>query len=90
VGIRAFEPAPNVWAFIPECEDTPAFKKSRGTIACNQTPDYKGNEIEHLGITTAYHKPFMSRTDLDSIPKFYGRTFMRQMETLYKYPRFPS
>lgn len=88
-GYGRWNQPPDVWAFIPECEDTAAFKRSQGIMACNQNPDYKGNEIEHLGITTAYHKPFMSRTDLDSIPKFYGRTFMRQMETLYKRPTTP-
>jgi len=69
------------WSFVENCRN-PKFLQRRGLASCNQ---WVMSTKEQVAVTSAYQAPGGFLTDTHSAtPKFAGRTFMRQMDTVYK------
>lgn len=83
------------WRFLSECLDNADFKASRANRSCQQTVSGPRNSalVEEVTIASAYQKHLMSdgatNPTSESIPKFEGRTFERQFETLHHYNTAP-
>lgn len=77
------------WTFFSGCSNNINFKQSQATIACNQPTSTYNGVNEHVSISTAYQKYVMSDPTGESVPKFQGRTFVKQFETLYNNPTTP-
>lgn len=62
-----------VWSFMEQCR--PGFRESKGTTDCGQY-----THPEMASVSAAYQETYM--TDFrTSVPKFYGRTFLKQLKT---------
>lgn len=74
------------WSFLQPC--APGFLQSQGQQRCGQKFTVVDGVPEQIAIGTAYHQTMISdkRT---AVPKFGGRTFVRQFETLYEHPEIP-
>ncbi len=77
---------PSNWSFMEQC--APGFLSSHGTARCNQRVTRVDGRIEQIPITTAYQETYMSLTTT-AVPKFHGRTFVRQFETAFEHPEAP-
>lgn len=74
-GKRKFE-----WSFVESCR-TKGFKQSQAEEKCDQ---WVMDTKEHVSVTSAYQQPGALMTDSDAVPKFNGKTFLRQMDTVYE------
>lgn len=84
----------NRWTFLRECTrnrqpNSRGFLNSKGSIPCNQEPSYLAGRPEHLSISTAYQKYIISDVNSESVPKFGGRTFIQQFNSLFNTPGIP-
>ncbi len=77
---------PSTWSGLEPCQE--GFKESQGTIDCNQRVAYYNGQVEQVGIATAYQRDYISNI-VTAVPKFYGRTFVKQFETLFDYSEVP-
>ena len=69
------------WSFVENCRN-PKFLQKKGRARCNQ---WVMSTKEQVAVTSAYQAPGAFITDTDSAtPKFAGRTFRRQMDTVYQ------
>jgi hypothetical protein len=87
--MHAFYDAPSPeWSFMQRCTNQDAFRTSGGTLACNQQVAVRNGVVEQISVTTAYQNDYISdyRTN---IPKFDGRTFRRQFDTVFNNPGVP-
>ncbi len=79
------------WSFLQPCG--PDFKRRKGNVPCQQCMTYRNGSPEQISVTSAYQIDYMSNTDPHSpssaVPKFHGRTFLRQLETAYQHPEVP-
>jgi len=78
----AFTGSGPFWSYLQRCQNDTAFKQSEGQETCNQPVVLKNGQAEQVSVTTAYHKYFIS-DNRDNVPKFNGRTFRRQFETVF-------
>lgn len=69
--------AADEWGFISGCYNWPAFKASRGQVACNQRGSADGQQIS---VAPAFALNWISY-EPTAVSKFNGMTFLRQMET---------
>ncbi len=77
---------PEYWSFMSQCRK--GFRESGGRNACNQPLTTRNGIPEEISIATAYQETYMS-LKTTAIPKFYGRTFVRQFQRLSNSPRTP-
>lgn len=80
----------DAWSFMSRCRDgftsgpnsDEAFRRDQGkTKRCGQLKSGDGLQIS---VTAAYQHNYMSNTsgpDIPAMPKFYGRTLLRQLQT---------
>jgi len=73
------------WSFLEPCENFDAFRESQATLICNQRSSLYEGKIEQVSIGMAFQLPFMS-DKRSAVPKFQGRTFRKQFETLFNNP----
>jgi len=78
----------SMWSFFEPCLNG-AFRSTGGYASCNQriVRDNSG-ALEQIPVTFAYQSPCMN-WDSVSTPKFYGRTFRKQFETVFNYSEVP-
>ncbi|MDD3083630.1 MAG: hypothetical protein PHP82_01270 [Candidatus ainarchaeum sp.] len=81
----AWNPIQPKWSFFEHCSDWRQFKNSGGTTTCSQRLTINGGLIEQIPVTFAYQNLCMN-WDAISTPKFYGRTFRKQFETVFNNP----
>lgn len=75
------------WSFMEPCES--GFLASGGEQPCNQPAFGRNGVAEQIPIAAAYQDTFISRKTT-AVPKFHGRTLVRQFETLAThYPGIP-
>ncbi len=74
------------WTFMQAC--VPAFKASSGTEACNQNYAMHDGAIEEVPIIGAYQDTYIS-DKTSATPRFKGKTFAKQFETLSGHPGAP-
>ena len=76
----------NRWSFLSKC--APGFKQSQGNQPCNQRVATVNGQPEQISVAAAYQETGMSdkRT---AVPKFNGKTFARQFQTVFDSPSVP-
>ena len=74
------------WSFMQPC--LKSFKEKGGTEECAQGVSYRNGIVEQIPVTAAYQETYMSDTT-SAVPKFHGKTLLRQLETAYKHPEAP-
>jgi hypothetical protein len=67
------------WSFLQPCSRD--FKSSEGRAPCRQAVALRDGKPEQVSVSAAYQETYMSRRDT-AVPKFGGRTFAKQFETL--------
>lgn len=77
---------PTDWSFLSQCQR--GFRESQGRIACRQPVTVRNGAVEQVSIAAAYQETYMSFKET-AVPKFQGRTFVRQFETLARTPTAP-
>lgn len=72
-GLLVGKGAADVWSFMEPCQS--GFREQQANVPC-----YQSTHSEMASVSAAYQVSYM--TDFDSsVPKFQGRTFLRQLET---------
>ena len=71
------------WSFSSFCSN-PYFNSHQGTAACDQ-PITQNNGPEHVSISPAINS-FIFSTPSQATPRYSGRTFARQFDTVFKSP----
>jgi hypothetical protein len=66
------------WSFLSLCQ--PGFLMAKARIPCRQQMAMQDGRPEQLSIAAAYQETYMSYK-VTAVPKFQGRTFVRQFET---------
>lgn len=94
--VNSESPQQGQWSYMSRCggnvydfRSDAAFRRDKGlTLPCNQQPSSDGLSI---AVTPAYQRDYMSREDgeFSAIPRYEGRTFLRQMEGVYNRPQVP-
>ena len=74
------------WSFMQACG--PGFRASQGTEACHQNYAERNGGIEEIPIIGAYQDTYIS-DKTTAAPRFHGRTFAKQFETLTSHPGAP-
>jgi hypothetical protein len=74
------------WSFMQPCRKS--FKSSGGDEECSQGLSYQEGVVEQVPVAAAYQETYMSDTT-SAVPKFHGKTLLRQLETAYKHPEAP-
>jgi hypothetical protein len=74
------------WSFMQPC--LKSFKASGGNEECAQGVSYQNGVAEQIPVTAAYQETYMSDTT-SAVPKFHGKTLLRQLETAYRHPEAP-
>ena len=74
---------PETWSFLERCQ--PDLKSKEGKIPCDQRVARKYGQVEETSILPAYQVTYMSDVST-AVPKFFGETFLKQLETLKTYP----
>jgi hypothetical protein len=74
------------WTFMQPC--APGFKESQGTQPCNQDYAVLNGAIEEIPIAGAYQDTLIS-LKATATPRFHGKTFAKQFETLSNNPDTP-
>jgi hypothetical protein len=74
------------WSFMQPCRTS--FKANGGNEECAQGVTYRNGIIEQIAVTAAYQQTYMSDTT-SAVPKFGGKTLLRQLETAYRHPEAP-
>jgi hypothetical protein len=69
------------WTFLSACQK--GFLASRAHIACRQQRAMREGKVEEVSVATAYQETYMSYKET-AVPKFHGRTFVRQFETVFE------
>jgi hypothetical protein len=75
-----------IWSFLQPC--VAGFKKSGGNLPCRQGVTYRNGAPEQISATAAYQTSYMSDS-FSAVPKFRGKTLLRQLETAYEIPAAP-
>jgi hypothetical protein len=80
---------PNIqWSYFSRCQS--GFLNSGGTINCNQRKFYNGTNLEHISVVSAYQDMWAGSSIISdtatAIPRFGGKTFRKQFETVLKNP----
>jgi len=73
------------WSFMQPCQS--GFKNSKGDLPCGQQITGAG-AFEQISVTAAYQQTYMSNVTT-AVPKFQGKTFLRQLETAFNLPNIP-
>lgn len=71
------------WSFLSVCQL--GFLTSGGQIPCRQRRAIRYGEVEQVAIAPAYQETYMSNK-ATAVPRFHGRTFVRQFERLFDDP----
>jgi hypothetical protein len=68
-----------VWSFLEICQ--PGFHQAQATVPCNQRRAALDGKVEEIPISASYQETYITdkRT---AVPRFGGRTFVKQFETL--------
>src|SRR5258706_4364667 len=76
----------STWSVLQRC--LPGFLESSATQPCHQSVSQRNGQPEQLSVGLAYQETYISdkRT---AVPKFSGKTFLRQFATLFDYPGLP-
>jgi hypothetical protein len=74
------------WSFLQPCVES--FKERGGDEECGQGVSYQSGVMEQIPVTAAYQLSYMSDTT-SAVPKFHGKTLLRQLETAYQHPDVP-
>lgn len=74
------------WSFMQACG--PGFRASQGTETCRQNYAERNGRIEEIPIVGAYQNTYIS-DKATATPRFHGRTFVKQFETLSSHPGAP-
>jgi hypothetical protein len=74
------------WSFMQPCRSS--FKARSGNEECGQGVAYRDGVVEQVPVAAAYQRTYMSDTTT-AVPKFDGRTLLRQLETAYRHPEAP-
>jgi hypothetical protein len=85
-GLLPHRADPAEWSFMERC--VPGFLASHGRAACRQRVTIRNGVAEQVPIAAAYQDSYMSKK-ATAVPKFHGRTFVKQFEALFEYPRAP-
>jgi hypothetical protein len=72
------------WSFMQPCRSS--FKGRSGNEECGQGVASRDGVVEQVPVTAAYATNYMSDT-ITAVPKFRGRTLLRQLEAAYKNPQ---
>ena len=67
------------WLFISRCQR--GFLENKATIPCNQAVGKSGGRVEEIPVAAAFQHDYMSNP-ATAVPRFGGRTFLRQMARL--------
>jgi len=71
------------WSFLSVCQQ--GFLASGAQVPCRQQRAIKNGEFEQVAIAPAYQETYMSNK-VTAVPRFRGRTFVRQFERLFDGP----
>jgi hypothetical protein len=77
---------PGTWSYMEAC--VPGFKASNGTKTCKQNYAVRDGTVEEVPIIGAYQDTYISKA-ATATPRFHGRTFAKQFETLSNHPSAP-
>lgn len=69
------------WSFIQPCQK--GFLSSKATKDCEQGSSIVRGELEQTSVSMAYQDSYMSNYET-ATPKFFGKTFLRQMQTAFE------
>ena len=79
------------WSYMQACT-TPGFKANRGRQDCKQRVSVMDGKAESVPVTPSYQgsrDDTNTSADVASVPKFRGRTFVKQFKTALDYPDAP-
>ena len=76
----------NAWSFIQHCRQ--GFRESQGNGACSQRVISHNGRPETISVTAGYQETYMSDR-ITAIPKFNGKTFVKQFQTVFENPDIP-
>ena len=71
------------WTSIQDC--AAGFRASGATRTCHQSYAVHNGTAEEVPIAGSYQETYISEK-ADATPRFHGRTFVKQFETLFNYP----
>lgn len=77
---------PGTWMFISRCRR--GFLRSRATADCRQRVAVWAGEVEQVSVAAAFQRDYMS-DKASAVPRFGGRTFLKQMARLDELPPVP-
>jgi hypothetical protein len=67
------------WSFLSICQQ--GFLASKARIPCRQQRAMRDGRVEQVSVAAGYQETYMSNK-VTAVPKFGGRTFVRQFETV--------
>jgi hypothetical protein len=71
------------WSFLSVCQ--PGFLASRAGIPCRQQRAMRNGRVEQVAVAPSYQETYISYK-ATAVPRFGGRTFVRQFERIYDEP----
>jgi hypothetical protein len=74
------------WYFISRCQ--PGFLESKAGIPCDQAVGKEGGHVEEVPVAAAFQRDYMS-DPATAVPRFGGRTFLRQMQRMDDFEHVP-
>jgi len=74
------------WSFLEICAK--GFLGSQARSKCDQRKAVRNGQVEEISIAAAYQVTYISYK-ATAVPKFGGRTFVQQFETLFDTPNVP-
>jgi hypothetical protein len=74
------------WSFLEICAKD--FLASQGRAKCRQRKTVRNGHVEQIPIAAAYQLTYISNK-ATAVPKFGGKTFVQQFETLFETPNVP-
>ena len=68
------------WSFMQPC--AAGFRAAAGNEVCRQQVTYHQRAVEQISVAAAYQTSYMSDKS-SAVPKFHGRTLLRQLQTAH-------